>query len=300
MDYIFGSENFINEIIWSYKSGGVTSKYYSRKHDTILMYSKTEDYIFNLQKEKSYNRGFKPYRFKGVKEYEDEIGWYTLVNLRDVWNINILGRSSAERVGYGTQKPEELLERIILTSSNPGSIIGDFFAGSGTTGIVAERLGRNFILGDKSDISVLSIIKRIADNKTGSYSIKRLNTINNIGKIKIDSLEKQEIQEDKYLIKIKLGKYKLDLNKIKLNKKDKPIVKKILSKDSFALIDYIGLDLNYNGKTPNITYEDYRKKDYYKIKDEITLIVDKNLEENYIYLKVIDVFGNEYSEILEI
>ena len=137
MDYIFGEENFINEIIWSYKSGGVTNKYYSRKHDTILMYSKTEDYIFNPQKEKSYNRGFKPYRFKGVKEYEDKIGWYTLVNLKDVWNINIVGRSSGERVGYGTQKPEELLERIISTSSNKDSIVADFFAGSGTTGVVA-------------------------------------------------------------------------------------------------------------------------------------------------------------------
>ncbi len=100
---------FLNEVIWAYKSGGTSNKYYSRKHDNILVYTKTQDYIFNPQKEKSYNRDFKPYRFKNVKEYEDEIGWYTLVNLKDVWNINMLGRTSKERVGYGTAKTRKFI-----------------------------------------------------------------------------------------------------------------------------------------------------------------------------------------------
>lgn len=300
MDYIFGEDRFINEIIWSYKSGGVTNRYYSRKHDTILMYSKTENYIFNSQKEKSYNRGFKPYRFKGVKEYEDEIGWHTLVNLKDVWNINIVGRSSDERVGYGTQKPEELLERIISTSSNKDSIVADFFAGSGTTGIVAEKLGRRFIMGDKGEVSSLTIMKRIIKSKGGTYIFNRPKEIKNMGKLKINSIEKEKIKDDKFLLKIKFGNYSLDLDNIKLNNKDKIIVKKILYKDSFALIDYIGLDLNYNGKTPIITYQDYRKKNYNKISNSIELIIDKVLKEHYIYLKVIDVFGNEYYKILTV
>ena len=300
MDYIFGEDKFINEIVWSYKSGGVTNKYYSRKHDNILMYSKTKDYIFNSQKEKSYNREFKRYGFKGVNEYEDERGWYTLVNLKDVWNINIVGRSSGERVGYGTQKPEELLERIISTSSNEDSIVADFFAGSGTTGVVAEKLGRRFILSDKGNTSILTIMKRIAENKGKPYRINKSKKVKNIGKLKIDSFVKEVIKEDKYLLKIKLGKYKLDLDNIKLSKKDKIIVKEILSKDSFALIDYIGLDLNYNGENPNIIYQDYRKKDYYKINNEIEIIINKAFKGSYIYLKVLDVFGNEYSEILKI
>ena len=104
MDYIFGSEFFLNEIIWSYKSGGSSKKHFSRKHDNILVYTKTKDYIFNPQKEKSYNRGYKPYRFKGVTEYEDKLGWYTLVNLKDVWQIDMVGRTSRERIGYETQK----------------------------------------------------------------------------------------------------------------------------------------------------------------------------------------------------
>lgn len=300
MDYIFGEEQFINEIVWSYKSGGVSKRYYSRKHDSILMYSKTIDYIFNPQKEKSYNRGFKPYRFKDVKEYEDDIGWYTLVNLKDVWQIDIVGRTSGERIGYGTQKPEKLLERIISTSSNEGSIVADFFAGSGTTGAVAEKLGRNYIMADKGNISNLTIVKRMAENNSKSYFLKKINEKQNIGnKLNIDLCIKKEIDNSKYLLKIKLGKYNLDLKKVKLNSKDMLIVKNILKKDSLALIDYIGLDLNYDGKIPSITYQDYRKKDYYKVKDEIELCIDKSLLYNPIYLKVIDIFGYEYTTILE-
>ena len=85
MDEIFGEENFINEIIWHYKSGGASKRRFARKHDTLLFYSKSKDYYFLAQKEKSYNRDYKPYRFKGVKEYRDEFGWYTMVNRKDVW-----------------------------------------------------------------------------------------------------------------------------------------------------------------------------------------------------------------------
>ena len=105
MDEIFGEENFVNEIIWHYKSGGSGKRHFARKHDTILVYSKTKKYYFAPPKEKSYNRGFKPYRFKGVKEYKDELGWYTMVTMKDVWNVDMVGRTSSERTGYATQKP---------------------------------------------------------------------------------------------------------------------------------------------------------------------------------------------------
>jgi hypothetical protein len=80
LDEIFGEDNFVNEIIWNYKSGGTGKRNFSRKHDTLLFYSKSKKYYFNPLQEKSYNRGFKPYRFKGVQEYEDELGWYTEFN----------------------------------------------------------------------------------------------------------------------------------------------------------------------------------------------------------------------------
>lgn len=298
MDYIFGQDMFINEIIWSYKSGGVSRKSYSKKHDTILMYSKTKNYIFNPQKEKSYNREFKPYGFKGVKEYKDNLGWYTLVNMKDVWPINIVGRTSRERVGYGTQKPQELLERIISTSSRESSIVADFFAGSGTTAIVAEKLGRRFIMADKGSISNLAMVKRIGESKGKTYSIKKIGNTNNCNKLEINQFTREKTNENQYLLKIKLGKYKLDLDEIKLSGKDENIVKHILKEDSLALIDYIGIDCNYNGKVPNITYQDYRKKDYYKINSHIELYLDGRFKNQPIYLKIIDVFGYEYIEIL--
>lgn len=103
MDEIFGEKNFVNEIIWNYKSGGTSKKHFSRKHDTILVYAKSRRYQFYPLQEKSYNRGYKPYRFKGVREYEDDLGWYTMVNMKDVWNIDMVGRTSKERTGYATQ-----------------------------------------------------------------------------------------------------------------------------------------------------------------------------------------------------
>ena len=84
MDAIFGEEYFVNEIIWTYKSGGSTKRFFSRKHDTLLLYRKTDKNYFKAQTQKSYNRELRPYNFESVKEYRDEKGWYTLVNMKDV------------------------------------------------------------------------------------------------------------------------------------------------------------------------------------------------------------------------
>ena len=164
LDDIFGKNNILNEIIWCYKSGGVGDKTFSKKHDTILFYKKGTNVIFNIQKEKSYMGLDYSTGNKNVKLYNDNdgLGPYTLVNVKDWWNtIGMLATSSKERVGYATQKPSELLERIIKASSNEGSIVADFFGGSGTTGAVAERLGRRWIMSDISPQSLTTVIKRL-------------------------------------------------------------------------------------------------------------------------------------------
>lgn len=162
MDEIFGMENMVNEIVWGYRSGGASGRRFARKHDTILVYSKTSKYKFNPQKEKSYNRGALPYNFKGVKEYQDDCGWYTLVNMRDIWEIPMVGRTSGERTGYATQKPEELLRRIVLASTDQGDLCGDFFAGSGTLGAVCKSLGRSFVLCDENEDACRIMVDRLA------------------------------------------------------------------------------------------------------------------------------------------
>lgn len=158
MDEIFGAKNFINEVIWTYKSGGSTNRRFARKHDTLLFYGKTKDYYFNPVKEKSYNRGFKPYRFKGVEEFEDENGWYTLVNRKDVWFLDMVGRTSKERTGYATQKPSALIKQIIESCTEPGDICADFFSGSGVLAKAAKSMDRRFI---SCDIEKLSLKEHI-------------------------------------------------------------------------------------------------------------------------------------------
>lgn len=161
LDEIFGPENFVNEVIWNYKSGGATRRSFARKHDTLLFYSRTRRYSFEPLKEKSYNRGLKPYHFKGVEEFCDDIGWYTMVNMKDVWSIDMVGRTSGERNGYATQKPEALLERIISSCSREGDICADFFAGSGTLGAVCRKTKRRWIMCDESRLGTAAQIERM-------------------------------------------------------------------------------------------------------------------------------------------
>lgn len=147
-DDIFGYKNCTNVVQWSYSSGGSSKKRLSQKNDEIIIYAKNiKKQIFNPMKQKSYNRDFKPYRFKGVEEYKDEYGlWYTMVNMKCIWeDIPMVGRTSGERVDYATQKPKKLMERIIKLYSNEGDTVADFFMGSGSFIVSAKELNRQFI-----------------------------------------------------------------------------------------------------------------------------------------------------------
>ena len=169
LDAIFDPRNLRNEIVWCYKSGGASPrKHFSKKHDTIFWYSKSENFTFNPQQEKSYNRGFKPYRFKGVEEHQDELGWYTLVGMKDYWHIDMIGRTSKERTGYPTQKPVALAERILQAASNQGDLVLDPFAGCAYVPVAAERHRRQWIACDISP-RALTILRR--QFKKFAYSV---------------------------------------------------------------------------------------------------------------------------------
>lgn len=136
LDTIFGVRNFQNEVIWHYHSGGATPKRWSRKHDVLLFYSKAENFLFNVQRE-PYNAVIAKKR-KHLFHPEGK-------GMDDVFDISILSTVSKERLGYPTQKPETLLERIIKASSNPGDVVLDPFCGCGTTVAVAHKLRRKWI-----------------------------------------------------------------------------------------------------------------------------------------------------------
>jgi DNA modification methylase len=164
LDEIFGPNNHRNEICWVYNTRTMSSKWFARKHDTIFLYSKSANPIFNIDsvrvqhKEASrvqYNRidddgrSYKPQSF-GKRTYLNPKGQ----PCSDVWNIQILGSRDRERLGYPTQKPSALLKRIIKASSNEGDIIADFYCGSGVLADVATQLGRKWIC---SDIGLFAI-----------------------------------------------------------------------------------------------------------------------------------------------
>lgn len=158
---LFGEENYINEIVWSYKTGGNSQKLgFASKHDTIHFCTKHRSLArWNHLKEKSYLSH--KYGFKNIELKQDETGIYNLVGMRDVWDIPALRGNQPERVDYPTQKPLALLERIVEASSNPGDLVADFFCGSGTTGVAAKRLERRFLLVDSGALAIKTTVKRL-------------------------------------------------------------------------------------------------------------------------------------------
>jgi adenine-specific DNA-methyltransferase len=169
MDEIFGYENFRNEIVWFYPdTPGRTERYFNSKHDVILWYSKSNKYLFNADDVREEilpesKKRYKSPRVLGGRSYvggkSAEIGKVP----EDVWRIPSVKGTTVEDVAFDTQKPEALLKRIILASSNPGDLVADFFCGSGTTLVVAEKLGRRWIGCDLSRYAIHVTRKRLLD-----------------------------------------------------------------------------------------------------------------------------------------
>ena len=149
LDALFGAANCRNQIVWLYKTGGVSKRWFSRKHDTILFYSKSERYTFHPQREKSYLTH--KYGFANIEIEQDARGYFRRAAMRDVWDIPALRGNQPEATGYPTQKPLALVERIIRASSNRGDMVLDPFCGSGTTAVAAERLGRQWLMMERWD-----------------------------------------------------------------------------------------------------------------------------------------------------
>lgn len=269
MDEVFGAKHFVNEIIWTYKSGGSTRKRFSRKHDSILVYSKTGKYNFYPLTEKSYNRGFKPYHFKGVEEFCDENGWYTFVNMKDVWPIDMVGRTSSERTGYATQKPEQLIRRIIDCSTKEGDLCADFFCGSGTLPAVAAENGRRFIACDNVRPAVEKTIRRLSEKKIG-FSVYEALTAPEGGESEEAAPEKatlkEEVQEpaenplDAVIsagktigstgdaeVRVAIEDVTVNLSEVSLERRSAEKAEALLTKDPFLFIDSWSADLDYDG-----------------------------------------------------
>ena len=196
LDEVFGEENFLNNVVWCYKTRTFAKTYWNRKHDDILVYAKNiGEHIFKWN-DKRVMKSYAPGTIKKFK-LRDENGWYRLCGRgiagspirsakdvepkweithphlvvrnylgdgfapNDYWNIEIVNQAANEREDYPTQKPEALLAKIISASSNEGDIVLDCFAGSGTTPAVAEKLGRRWISMDCGKLAVYTLQKRL-------------------------------------------------------------------------------------------------------------------------------------------
>jgi DNA modification methylase len=246
LDEIFGrggdsdKQGFRNQIIWHYQSGGRQEKSYSRKHDTIYAYSKSNNWIFNadavgsLRGEKKRNnmkRGTDPdgRQFWSIKSagkiykyYDDE-----KITPPDVWtDVSHIQQKDPQRVGYPTQKPHALLERIILGASNPDDLVADFFCGSGTTIAVAEQLGRKWIASDLGKFSIHTTRKRmigVQRELKASGNDFRAFEILNLGKyerqhyigvntdLRLEEQQKQIAAREQEFINLILSAYKADV-----------------------------------------------------------------------------------------
>ena len=176
LDRIFGESNFQNEIIWHYGLGAFQkTRGFPSKHDTLFLYSKTSNFVFNKL------RGEPTRQMLAKYCHVDERGRYMVSYgkkyylkggkpIDDVWDIPTISSTSAERVGYPTQKPEKLLERIIKASSNPTDIVLDPFCGCGTSIVVAQKLGRRWIGIDVSPTACKLMEKRM--KKIGAEDVK--------------------------------------------------------------------------------------------------------------------------------
>lgn len=233
MDEIFGTggddgndSGFKSEIIWNYNWGIRTPTKWNRKHDNILMYTKTRNFTFNaedvLEDRKMSEATANRLKYKGalIKDGNKGRGDSEKALPSDVWYIATINGMAIERLDYPTQKPEELLQKIILASSNPGDLVFDCFMGSGTTQAVAMKLGRKFIGADINLGAIETTVKRLNqilkedESRTGFevYNVNNYDVFRNPVEAKsllIEALEINKIErscfdgeKDGYMVKL--------------------------------------------------------------------------------------------------
>jgi site-specific DNA-methyltransferase (adenine-specific) len=175
LDELFGHDHLLNEIVWTYHGPSPIRRAFNRKHDTILAYVKGSAYTFNADAVRE------PYDPATIRTFRasPKAGFGKVPDLErgkvpeDWWYFPVVARLHKERTGYPTQKPEALLQRIILASSNPGDTIADFFCGSGTAAVVAARCGRHFLAVDDSFRALHTMRRRLCAMPSSAFRIER-------------------------------------------------------------------------------------------------------------------------------
>ncbi|MGB2962536.1 MAG: site-specific DNA-methyltransferase [Anaerolineales bacterium] len=237
LDEVFGYDNLRNEIIWTYHGPSPIRSAFNRKHDMILFYSKSNQYTFNVDQVRI------PYSANTVETFKSskKAGFGKTPDLdrgkvpEDWWYFPVVARLHNERTGYPTQKPESLMERIIMASSNPGDIVADFFGGAGTTAIIAARLNRRFISSDTQPRALHTSRSRLVLDLQEKRKEKPWDRE---GDYSIMVQREGSFKEPSYSTLEELGLTKLEINQGVIN----------LPADLLSEIEYWELDPDWNGE----------------------------------------------------
>lgn len=305
LDDIFGGENFRNEIAWCYGGGGAAKRTYPKKHDLLLWYTKSDNWTFNRQ--------FRPYtpgtlergltavkgdKYKLRKEGAGLDDWWAGKEVQ-----KILSPTAYENLKFTTQKPEGLLKRIIRGHSCPGDLVADFFCGTGTTGAVAEKLGRRWIMADASRLALIIVYKRLLQQgcrpfiqqsieekvvDRGENSIKDANC-----QLVLKQLVVQNCSVDREEILLELGGLTYsNLDHLPLSEEIKEKVKDLAVHDSLALLEYWSVDPDYDGKTFRSRWHCCRGREG-QVDSKARIVVPRIRGARRVCVKAVDVFGNE-------
>lgn len=202
LDEIFGPDRLLNEIVWVYHGPSPIRSAFNRKHDTILVYTKTKEYTFNADEVRI------PYKASTVETFNssEKAGFGKTPNLErgkvpeDWWYFPVVARLHSERTGYPTQKPEALIERILRASSDPGDLVADFFCGSGTVPAVASRLGRRWLACDHTPLAVQTTYRRLLLERNAPFHFSATEAIPY--RSELSAVVNTEVQDDELVVTI--------------------------------------------------------------------------------------------------
>ena len=302
LDEIFGCKSFRNEIAWCYGGGGAAKRTYPRKHDQLLWYTKGNEWTFHKQ--------FRPYT-KGTLERgltAAKGGRYALnkegAGLDDWWAggevQKILSPTAFENLKFNTQKPEGLLRRIIRGHSREGDLVADFFCGTGTTGAVAERLGRRWIMIDAGKLAFMIAFKRLlaqqckpffnqSANDAVSPAYGRLAVKKSVSR---GSAGMEELTVELFDYQPPCGE------RLSVPAGAREQIQKLIASDPLALLEYWMIDPDYDGRIFRSRWQSCRSRrgDGLRVDMKAALLVPRAAGGRRICVKAVDVFGCESRE----